>query len=220
MLRDPDGVERKFLQEILGPAAGRVLEVGCGDGRLTGHLAGISERVIGLDPDRHSLFQARSLHKREINLILGSGEHIPLADSRIDTVIFTLSLHHHPDPVRALAEADRVLRENGRVLVLEPEPESAVNRLFRVIHKEDHAYERAASAIDECVLGTQDHGTYRTLWNFADFEELVRHLYSYFDLEPDRYQVEVMGDIMGDRIRERPLKMEDSTRWWLLHPSR
>ncbi len=179
-------------------------------------LIEISERLIGLDPDPGSLHGAKAHKGPGVTLILGSGENVPLAGNSVDTVVFSLSLHHHPDPFRALAEAGRVLRENGRVLVLEPEPESAVNSLFRVIHNEDHAYERAASAIKECVLGTLDHGTYRTLWNFEDFEEMVGHLYSYFDLEPDEYQVEVMGDIMGGRIWERPLEIEDITRWWLL----
>lgn len=105
MLSDPEGVESKIIHDLLGPSAGDVLEVGCGDGRLTGELAKISDTILAIDPDAGSIDQARSLLGSGISLILGSGESIPLADDTIDTIIFSLSLHHHEGPDQALTEA-------------------------------------------------------------------------------------------------------------------
>jgi SAM-dependent methyltransferase len=216
MLRDPQNIESNFIRDLLDPSAGNVLEVGCGDGRLTGALTSVSDSVLGLDPDPDSIDQARTLLDNGIGLILGSGENIPLADDSVDTVVFSLSLHHHPDPDNALAQARRVLRERGRILVLEPMAESPINRLFRIIHDEDDAYDRAAGAIDTCGLEMADRGTYETDWRFDNFEELVGHLYSYFDFGPEKGQVKAMEEMLGSAAKDRPLVLEDSTRWWLL----
>jgi SAM-dependent methyltransferase len=217
MLRDPENVESQFIHHLLGPSAGDVLEVGCGDGRLTEGLINVSARIMGLDPDPDSISQARSLQENGVRLILGSGESIPLADDSVDTIVFSLSLHHHPDPDNALVQAQRVLREQGRILVLEPWAESAINQLFRIIHNEDEAYERAVRAIDTCGLEMADRGTYETAWRFDDFEELVGHLFSYFELEPDPESMDSMARLLGDRCELKPLDIEDITQYWLLH---
>ena len=49
-----------------------------------------------------------------------------------------------------------------------------------------------------------------------DFEEMVRHLYSYFELEPEQNQVKAMENTLGNKVKDRPLDIEDTTRWWLL----
>jgi len=216
ILLDPDGIESQFIHDLLGPSAGVVLEVGCGDGRLTRELSSISDNILGLDPDPTSIDEARHLLKKGIRLIQGSGESIPLADDSVDTVIFSLSLHHHEDPDHALTEAQRVLREEGRILVLEPAADSPINNLFRLIHNEDEAYIRAAAAVNMCGSEQSNLGTYETLWRFEDFEEMVGQLYSYFDLEPEEPKVKAMESLLGERAQERPLDLEDITRWWLL----
>lgn len=215
MLRDPEGKECKIIRDLLGPSAGNVLEVGCGDGRLTGALTIVSDSVLGLDPDPDSIDQARTLLDNGIALILGSGENIPLADDSVDTVIFSLSLHHQ-DPDNALAEARRILRKQGRILVLEPVAESPINQLFRLIHDEDEAYDRAAAAVNMCGLQLADLGTYNTIWRFDDFEEMVNYLYSHFELEPEQAQIKTMKNFLDNSLQDRPLDLEGTTRWWLL----
>jgi len=216
MLRDPEGIEYKVIRKLLGPTAGDVLEVGCGDGRLTGEISAFADSVVGLDPDPGSIDKAHHLLGSGIRLILGSGESIPLEDNSIDTVVFSLSLHHHQNSDNALAEARRVLRERGRVLVLEPRAESAINQLFKIIHDEDDAYDKAAAAINMCSLATADKGTYETLWRFDDFDEMVENLFGYFDMEPDRKIIDRMTLLLEDRRDSIPLDMTDITRYWLL----
>ena len=121
LLRDPDNIESQFLHNILSPSAGKILEIGCGDGRLTAELLKVSDGILALDPDPGSIEKARYLLEKGVRLILGSGESLPLADNTIDTVIFSQSLHHHPDPGNALDQAQRSLKEGGRILVMEPE---------------------------------------------------------------------------------------------------
>lgn len=57
---DPEGRELEALQSVAGDFAGkRVLEVGCGDGRLTWHIAERAASVVGIDPDEDSIVAAR-----------------------------------------------------------------------------------------------------------------------------------------------------------------
>lgn len=216
MLRDPENVESNFIHNLLGPSAGTILEVGCGDGRLTCELVKIADSVLAIDPDADSIWNARHLMGKGVKLALGSGEYIPLPDRSIDTVVFSLSLHHHPNPANALSEARRILKDTGRILVLEPEAESPVNRLFRIIHDEDDAYGRAAEALEKCGARIEDRGSFTSTWQFENFGEMVAYLYSYFDLEPEPSQVSIMENTLGNRIEDCPLMVEDSTRWWLL----
>ena len=216
MLRDPEGIESQFIRDILNPSEGNVLEVGCGDGRLTGELAKISDSVLGLDPDSTSIAKARHLLGNGVKLVLGSGDSIPLADNSVDTVVFSLSLHHHPDPDNALSQARRALKEQGRILVLEPVAGTSLNTLFRLIHDENEAYDKAIVAVSLCGLKVAEQGLYSFAWRFEDFEEMVNHLYSHFDLEPEEPQVKAMNNILGSKAKDRPLYIQDTTRWWLL----
>lgn len=216
MFRDPQNAESRFIHNILSPSAGNLLEIGCGDGRLTGELLSISNTILALDPDAESIQKARHLLEEGVNLILGSGESVPLPDCSVDTVVFSLSLHHHPDPGNALTEAQRVLMEGGRILVLEPEAEGPTNRLFRLIHNEDEAYDKTAKAIDNSVLTMTAKGCYETTWSFEDFDEMVRYLFDYFEKEPDSRTTESMGLLLGDQRNSKPLDMMDVTRFWLL----
>ena len=216
MLRDPDNIERQFLHNLLGPDAGKVLEIGCGDGRLTAELARVSDYILGLEPDPVSIEKARHLEGGGIRFTLGSGQDIPASDSIFDTVAFSLSLHHHPEPGAALMEARRVLKDGGRILVLEPEAEAPTNRLYSLIHYEDDAYENAAAAILVSGLTAVDEGTYETLWRFDDFMKLVEYLFDYFEMEPDPRIVDDMALYLGSRRDSKPLDMVDITRYWLL----
>ena len=47
----------------------------------------------------------------------GELEALPIEDGELDAATLLLVLHHLPDPVRALAEAARVLRPGGRLLI-------------------------------------------------------------------------------------------------------
>ena len=49
----------------------------------------------------------------------GEIEHLPLDDESVDVALLSQALHHATDPNAALAEAVRILRPGGRVLILE-----------------------------------------------------------------------------------------------------
>jgi SAM-dependent methyltransferase len=100
-----------------------VADVGCGEGYLTLEAARWARSVIGIDRSDEVLERARALaSRRRVNNVQwkkGDLARLPLRDASIDVTLLSQSLHHAADPEDALAEAVRVLRPGGRVLLLD-----------------------------------------------------------------------------------------------------
>ncbi len=100
-----------------------VADLGCGEGYLTLETARWARSVIGIDRSDEVLERARALaaRRRVTNVQWKKGEltRLPLRDTSIDVTLLSQSLHHAADPEDALAEAVRVLRPGGRVLLLD-----------------------------------------------------------------------------------------------------
>lgn len=131
------------------PLAGRhVLEVGCGVGALLGWLIREDAIPLGLDPDLGQLARARTAVPG-VTLVAGVGEALPFASGSFDLVLFFNSLHHVPiaDQWRALSEASRVLRAEGKLLVIEPLPQGPWFDLLQPIEDETEARQEARRAL-------------------------------------------------------------------------
>jgi len=101
----------------------RILDVGCGTGRLAAALAERAlARVWGIDPEPRMLEQARTRAPRDVGFKEARAEELPFKDGWFDRVLFRLSLHLVDRP-RALEEAARVLVAGGRVAIVTFEPE-------------------------------------------------------------------------------------------------
>ena len=89
---DPEGYEVAALASApVSFASRRVLEIGCGDGRLTKQYAPVAGSVIAIDPDAAAVSQlARDLPTVDARAI-GIGE-LVLPDRSVDVVVFAWSL--------------------------------------------------------------------------------------------------------------------------------
>jgi ubiquinone/menaquinone biosynthesis C-methylase UbiE len=100
-----------------------VADIGCGEGYLTLETARWARTVIGIDRSDDVLERATALaaRRRAVNVEWKKGDlsRLPLRDASVDVAMLSQSLHHAGDPERAMAEAVRILRPNGRVLVLD-----------------------------------------------------------------------------------------------------
>ncbi len=100
-----------------------VADLGCGEGYLTLESARWARRVIAIDRSADVLQRAKALAARRklanITWKRGDIERVPIPGRAVDLVLLSQALHHAKAPERALAEAWRILRPGGRVLVLD-----------------------------------------------------------------------------------------------------
>jgi len=110
----------------------RVLDVGCGTGFATSGLLKHTRNIEGLDQSEHQLAKAREKDELDsVEFVRGDAENLPYDDESFDAVWSSGSIEYWPNPVEALREARRVVRPNGRVLIVGPRRPS--NRLLAAL---------------------------------------------------------------------------------------
>ena len=121
-----------------------VLEIGCGTGTLTlaaKRKAGAAGKVFGIDviPGMIELSQRKAAQAGEdITFQSGSIDDIPFPANQFDVVLCSFMILHMPETVRrkGIAEIHRVLKPQGRLLVLDmalpsqPLPRAIAKMLF------------------------------------------------------------------------------------------
>jgi ArsR family transcriptional regulator len=100
-----------------------VADLGCGEGYLSLEAAQWARRVVAVDRSSEVLTRARALASRRrvknITWKRGDLERLPIDDETMDVALLSQALHHATEPERAVAEAVRILRDEGRLLVLD-----------------------------------------------------------------------------------------------------
>jgi ArsR family transcriptional regulator len=105
-----------------------IADLGCGDGYLTIEAARFAAKVIAIDRSASALARAKQLAKRKslsahssakIEWKRGELDRLPLKDASVDVALLSQALHHAASPAKAVAEAARIVRPGGRVLVLD-----------------------------------------------------------------------------------------------------
>jgi demethylmenaquinone methyltransferase/2-methoxy-6-polyprenyl-1,4-benzoquinol methylase len=112
---------RRAARTAVPSAGGKVLDIACGSGKLSGdlaRLAGPRGEVVGLDFSRPMLQLARKENPR-LGFLQGDALDLPFEDGRFDATTIAFGLRNLSDPVRGLAEMIRVLRPGGTAVVLE-----------------------------------------------------------------------------------------------------
>lgn len=115
-------LHRALIELTVSAPLGELLDVGCGAGGVLKLLASRARRAVGVDIDSN----ARQLARAELllagleNCSLRQGDMyaLPFADAEFDTVIVDDVLADADRPGELLDEARRVLRPNGRLLLL------------------------------------------------------------------------------------------------------
>ena len=126
MQRLGDSFTDTFAKEVQ-PREKKILEIGCGNGRVSTEIARRCKSLTAIDPDASKIEEARRTPRRNIIFGIGSAEALAFDDNTFDIVLFTLSFHHvnFYKMNRAIDEAIRVTKPSGRIVFLEPGTEGA-----------------------------------------------------------------------------------------------
>jgi ArsR family transcriptional regulator len=100
-----------------------IADLGAGEGTFSQLLARRARRVIAVDNSEKMIEFGRDLAQTQgvenLEYRLGDLEDVPIDDASVDLAFFSQALHHAQHPERAAAEAFRILKPGGRIVVLD-----------------------------------------------------------------------------------------------------
>ncbi|MEL6244056.1 MAG: metalloregulator ArsR/SmtB family transcription factor [Pseudomonadota bacterium] len=135
-----DAIEAALL-DAAGPGPfERVVDIGTGTGRMLALFSPFAETLEGIDRSHEMLTVARANLARDgitnAKVRQGDATALPFEDNGADLVIIHQVLHYIDDPSAVIAEAGRVLRKEGRLLIVDFAPHAL--EFLRIEHAHRH----------------------------------------------------------------------------------
>lgn len=106
---------------------GRLLEVGCGNGKVLKSMAEVGWRVEGVDFDPIAVEKAK---RDGLQVHFGTLEAQEYPKSHFDAITMSHLIEHVHHPLRLLGECHRILKPGGRLVIVTPNNESWGHRIF------------------------------------------------------------------------------------------
>lgn len=184
---DPERKVLAALERILPLAGKRVADVGTGIGHYPMLLARHTGRTYGIESDPALLEAARqratASHQPNLRIVEGTPEHLPLRDGAVDVVLSGLI---EPDDASlpAIAEALRVLRPDGRLIVIGYYGRDAMSALLE----------------PEVVAHATEATQRRTGW-WLRHGFKIKVVHSRIDVSDPDVAMEILPRLYGDRAR-------------------
>ena len=204
------GAEFALLQaELAGQAAARVLDLGCGAGHVSFHVAPLVSEVIAYDLSQQMLdvvaAAAAQRQMANVQVQLGAAERLPFADGEFDYVFSRYSAHHWSDLGMALREVRRVLKPGGVAAfidVMSPGDPlldtylQSVEVLRDTSHVRNYSAGEWLSRVNEARLRVRGHSRQRLRLEFRSWVERMR--------TPEAMRVAILQlqQAMGSEVRE------------------
>ena len=129
-----------------------IVDLGAGEGMISQLMAERAKKVICVDSSKSMVRLGTDLAKRKglanLEYKLGDIEKVPLAAKSVDLALMSQSLHHAQKPEVALAEAFRVLKPGGQLIVID---------------LKKHQFEKARELYGDHWLGFGQNELYRMI---------------------------------------------------------
>lgn len=204
------GAEFALLQAaVAGRSDARVLDLGCGAGHVSFHVAPAVAEVVAYDLSEQMLAvvaaaaQARGLSN--VQTRLGAAESLPFADGEFDFVFSRYSAHHWSDLGLALRETRRVLKPGGVAAFIDVMAPGlplldthlqTVEVLRDSSHVRDYACAEWLQQVGAAGLRVTRHNRQRLHIDFASWVERMR------TPEVFRQAILALQQAVGDEVRE------------------
>jgi len=108
------------IYSILPELSGKVLQVGCGTGLLNAYYKNKND-VDFVNLDINMAYLKYGYRKKRFKSYLCASIHcVPLEDKSFDIIIFARCFHHIRNHKSALSECARLLKDNGKIIIIDP----------------------------------------------------------------------------------------------------
>jgi SAM-dependent methyltransferase len=172
-----DGVDPEYQEQVFPmitrhlTGAQRVLDIGCGEGQVTRHMARLGVEAVGIDPTPTQIGVAQ---RRGGSACFGQAraERLPFLDASFDSVVLCMALEHIDPFEPAIEEAARVLAAGGRFLLFLVHPLLQAPGSGWVDDEQGEQYWRVGHyleddvALDEVAPGVQFEFAHRPLGRY------------------------------------------------------
>ncbi|MGI8307164.1 class I SAM-dependent methyltransferase [Saccharopolyspora hattusasensis] len=184
----------EVISELVDPGGTRgiVVDVGCGRGSTTAHLARSwnprSLTALDRSPALLAAARRRLPPEAQASLVCADFHALPLAESSVDVVVAAFCLYHSPHPRQVVAEFARCLRRGGQAVLVTKSADSyrELDELVAAAGLDPHAPQRrslyetfhsgnaaatVAAHLDVCAVVDHQH-----VFGFRDAEHTARYL--------------------------------------------
>lgn len=133
------------LMRIVSPKKGElILDLACGQGYFTGKLAEVGARIVGADISSELISKAKN-RLRDIEFSVAPAHKLPYQNASFDTVTCVLAIQNIAELDQTFAEAKRVLKPHGRLVMVLNHP------AFRVPQASDWTYDEKTKSQSRVV---------------------------------------------------------------------
>jgi len=136
-----------------GSWRGRLLDIGCGNGRFLAQMRKLGWDCVGFDPDPIAAQVAKERYGLEV--YHGVLEKADLQRRSFNVITMTHVIEHLPEPSRTLKVCHQLLKENGFIVIATPNISSLGHRIFqsawRGIEPPRHLFLFSVASLRNCV---------------------------------------------------------------------
>jgi ubiquinone/menaquinone biosynthesis C-methylase UbiE len=133
-----------------------LLDVGGNTGKITEVYAKGCKEIIILEP-KYGLVQYGRTYRPHIKFVEGGVENIPLPSEHFDRVVASVSFHHFPDQDKGLEEMKRVLKPDGKMSIVEIDPNTGRGKRLKICERILHTGAKFYEPF-ELKKKVEDHG--------------------------------------------------------------
>ena len=153
----------------------KIIDVGCGIGAFEQNL---NLNIIGLDESKEMLEEARKRSNK--NFILGNAGNLPFKDASFDAVFYVATLEFLDNYQRAIKDAWRVTKLDGKILVMVLNPESE--------YFKEHI---------------QKEGSYFRKVKHTNYREIRNYISRFYNIMKEEYFLGIRGKQIFDMSNRR-----------------